>query len=73
MRRPDDGVPNPWQAVPLIPALRREIHALVRHCAADSAAPLWRMVDQSPALREYEESMRLRHAQALAAAIAEAG
>ncbi|TQS31010.1 TetR/AcrR family transcriptional regulator [Microbispora sp. KK1-11] len=55
---------------PLIPALRREIHALVRHCTADSAAPIWRMVDESPALREYEESMRLRHAESLARAIA---
>ncbi|WP_407548882.1 helix-turn-helix domain-containing protein [Streptomyces sp. Pv4-95] len=55
---------------PLIPALRREIQALVRHCTADGAAPIWRMIDASPALREYEESMRLRHAESLAAAIA---
>jgi AcrR family transcriptional regulator len=55
---------------PLIPALRREIQALVRHCTADDAIPLWRMIDESPALREYEESMRLRHAETLAAAIA---
>ncbi|MEV5830207.1 helix-turn-helix domain-containing protein [Spirillospora sp. NPDC052242] len=55
---------------PLVPALRREIHALVRHCTADSAAPIWRLVDETPALREYEESMRLRHAEALATAIA---
>ncbi|GGU58356.1 TetR/AcrR family transcriptional regulator [Kitasatospora aureofaciens] len=55
---------------PLIPALRREIEALVRHCTADGAAPIWRMIDESPALREYEESMRLRHAESLAAAIA---
>ncbi|WP_039939088.1 TetR/AcrR family transcriptional regulator [Streptomyces himastatinicus] len=55
---------------PLIPALRREIQALVRHCTADSAAPIWRMIDASPALREYEESMRLRHAESLATAIA---
>ncbi|MFJ9773000.1 TetR/AcrR family transcriptional regulator [Kitasatospora sp. NPDC101157] len=55
---------------PLIPALRREIQALVRHCSADGAAPIWRMIDESPALREYEESMRLRHAESLAAAIA---
>lgn len=33
---------------PLIPALRREILALVRHCTADSAAPIWRMIDASP-------------------------
>lgn len=55
---------------PLIPALRREIQALVRHCAADSAAPVWRMIDASPALRDYEESMRRRHAELLATAIA---
>ncbi|MFE5739297.1 TetR/AcrR family transcriptional regulator [Streptomyces celluloflavus] len=55
---------------PLIPALQREIQALVRHCTADSAAPIWRLIDESPALREYEESMRLRHAESLATAIA---
>ncbi|MFI5782062.1 TetR/AcrR family transcriptional regulator [Nocardia sp. NPDC051570] len=55
---------------PLIPALRHEIHAMVRHCTADGAAPIWHMIDRSPALREYEESMRLRHAESLAAAIA---
>ncbi|MEV5775065.1 helix-turn-helix domain-containing protein [Streptomyces antimycoticus] len=55
---------------PLIPALRREIQALVRHCMADSAAPTWHLIDASPALREYEESMRLRHAESLATAIA---
>ncbi|MFD7118674.1 TetR/AcrR family transcriptional regulator [Streptomyces sp. NPDC059922] len=55
---------------PLIPALRREVEALVRHCTADSATPIWRMIEASPALREYEESMRLRHAEALATAIA---
>ncbi|MEY9214583.1 hypothetical protein [Thermobifida halotolerans] len=42
----------------------------MRHCTVDSAAPIWRMVDESPALREYEESMRLRHAESLATAIA---
>ncbi|MFF3832474.1 TetR/AcrR family transcriptional regulator [Streptomyces sp. NPDC002458] len=57
---------------PLIPALRREIHALVRHCVADEAAPIWRMIVGSPALREYEESMRLRHAQSLAEALIDA-
>ncbi|QHC27658.1 TetR/AcrR family transcriptional regulator [Streptomyces sp. HF10] len=55
---------------PLIPALRREVRSMVRHCTADGAAPVWRMIDGSPALREYEESMRLRHAESLAAAIA---
>ncbi|MER7489165.1 helix-turn-helix domain-containing protein [Streptomyces sp. NPDC126497] len=55
---------------PLIPALRREIQALVRHCTGDGAAPVWRMVDGTPALREYEEAMRLRHAESLATAVA---
>ncbi|WP_328561458.1 helix-turn-helix domain-containing protein [Streptomyces coelicoflavus] len=55
---------------PLIPALRREILALVRHCTADGAAPIWRMIDASPALRKYDDSIRLRHADALARAIA---
>ncbi|MEU7184724.1 helix-turn-helix domain-containing protein [Streptomyces sp. NPDC045369] len=55
---------------PLIPALRREIQALVRHCTAEAAAPIWLMIDASPALRKYEESMRLRHAESLAAIIA---
>lgn len=55
---------------PLIPALREQIRAMVRHCAAADAAPIWRMVDESSALRQYEESMRLRHAESLAAAIA---
>ncbi|WP_399095598.1 TetR/AcrR family transcriptional regulator [Streptomyces sp. BBFR2] len=53
-----------------LPALRREVHELVRHCTADGAAPVWRMIAASPALREYEESMRLRHAESLADALA---
>ncbi|MRH90684.1 TetR family transcriptional regulator [Nocardia sp. SYP-A9097] len=55
---------------PLIPALRHEIHAMVQHCMADGAAPIWNLIDRTPALREYEESMRLRHAKSLAVAIA---
>ncbi|MEU1737528.1 helix-turn-helix domain-containing protein [Streptosporangium sp. NPDC020145] len=55
---------------PLIPALRREIRAMVRHCASNSGTPIWGMIDKTPALREYEESMRLRHAESLATAIA---
>jgi AcrR family transcriptional regulator len=55
---------------PLIPALRREILALVRHCTAEGAAPIRHMIDTSPALRKHEESMRLRHAESLATAIA---
>ncbi|MFE0172790.1 TetR/AcrR family transcriptional regulator [Streptomyces sp. NPDC059002] len=54
---------------PLIPALRREILAMVLHCTADGAAPIYRMIDGSRALREYEESIRLRHAESLAAAL----
>jgi AcrR family transcriptional regulator len=55
---------------PLIPALRSEIHAMVRHCTGDEAAPLWHMIEDSPALRQYEETMRQRHARSLATAIA---
>ncbi|MER7080319.1 transcriptional regulator, TetR family [Saccharopolyspora kobensis] len=55
---------------PLIAALHREMQAMVRHCAAEGAAPIWRMIDASPDLRQYEELMRLRHADSLAAAIA---
>ncbi|WP_063009229.1 TetR/AcrR family transcriptional regulator [Nocardia kruczakiae] len=54
---------------PLMPVLRREILTLVRHCTAEGADPIWRMIDDSPALRQYEESMRLRHAESLATAI----
>ncbi|MFC5663974.1 TetR/AcrR family transcriptional regulator [Kitasatospora misakiensis] len=54
---------------PLVPALHREVHALVRHCTAEGSAPVRDMIEGSPALREYEESMCLRHAQALAAAL----
>lgn len=55
---------------PLIPALRHEIRALVRHCTANGGTPVWRMIDASPALRDYEETMRLRHTESLATAIA---
>ncbi|MFI0900246.1 TetR/AcrR family transcriptional regulator [Streptomyces sp. NPDC020983] len=55
---------------PLVPALHREIRSLVRHCTGEAATPTWRMIHETPALREYEESMRLRHAESLAAAIA---
>ncbi|MUN37985.1 TetR/AcrR family transcriptional regulator [Actinomadura litoris] len=54
----------------LIPALRREIEALVAHCGAEGALPIWEMIDGSPALRQYESAMRLRHAESLAAAMA---
>ncbi|GAA2899291.1 helix-turn-helix domain-containing protein [Streptomyces mexicanus] len=61
-----DRAPNE----PLIPALRREIQAMVRHCTGDDAAPLWRLIDATPALRQYEQSMRVRHAESVATAIA---
>ncbi|KJY36730.1 TetR family transcriptional regulator, partial [Streptomyces sp. NRRL S-495] len=54
----------------LVPALHREIRALVQHCTADGASPLWHLIDTSPALRQYEATMRLRHAESLATAIA---
>lgn len=65
-----DAVTDRPAGEPLVAALRRGIHELVHHCASDEAAPLWRMIDASPALRQYEASMRLRHAESLAAAIA---
>ncbi|HEV6955729.1 MAG TPA: helix-turn-helix domain-containing protein [Promicromonospora sp.] len=54
----------------LVAALRRETHALVRHCTAGAAADLWRMIDATEALRRYEMAMRRRHAEALAEALA---
>lgn len=56
----------------LVAALRRETHALVRHCTAGEAAGLWRMIDATEALRRYEVAMRQRHAEALAEALATA-
>ncbi|MEW1635900.1 helix-turn-helix domain-containing protein [Streptomyces sp. NPDC093801] len=56
---------------PLIAGLHREVQALVRHCTAEGAAPVRRMIGGSPALQEYEESMSLRHAEALAQALAD--
>ncbi|ABY23566.1 transcriptional regulator, TetR family [Renibacterium salmoninarum ATCC 33209] len=55
---------------PFMPALRSEVLALVQHCAAENATPVWRLIDETPALRRYEESMRSRHAVALANALA---
>ncbi|MCR6487807.1 TetR/AcrR family transcriptional regulator [Amycolatopsis sp. OK19-0408] len=54
---------------PLIPALRHEISAMVRHCAARDRVPLRRMIGSSPALRDYENAMLLRYAESLATAI----
>ena len=69
-RRLTEAVTGRAPDEPLIPALRHETLALVRHCTADGSAPIWRMIDESPALRQYEESMRLRHTESLATAIA---
>ncbi|MFD8350375.1 TetR family transcriptional regulator [Streptomyces sp. KO7888] len=69
-RRLTQAVTDRAPQEPLVPALRREILALVRHCTADSAAPIWQMIDASPALRKYDDSIRLRHADTLAQAIA---
>ncbi|QFU90190.1 TetR/AcrR family transcriptional regulator [Amycolatopsis sp. YIM 10] len=69
-RRLTEAVTGREPHEPLIPALRREIRAMVRHCTAGEAVPIWHMIDSSPALRQYEESMRLRHAESLATAIA---
>ncbi|WHT15648.1 TetR family transcriptional regulator [Crossiella sp. CA-258035] len=56
---------------PLIPLLREQVRALVRHCSAEGSAPTWRLITETPALRQYEESMRLRHAESLATALIE--
>ncbi|MFD8120689.1 TetR/AcrR family transcriptional regulator [Streptomyces albidoflavus] len=56
---------------PLVPALRREVEALVRHCSSNEAAPVYHLIDTTPALRQYEAAMRQRHADALAAALTE--
>ncbi|GHH00587.1 TetR/AcrR family transcriptional regulator [Streptomyces rubradiris] len=69
-RRLGQAVTDRAAGEPLIPALRREVQALVRHCTGDGAAPIWRMIDGSRTLLDYEQSMRLRHAESLAAAIA---
>ncbi|MFJ8431515.1 TetR/AcrR family transcriptional regulator [Kitasatospora sp. NPDC094019] len=54
---------------PLLPALHREVRALVHHCTGEAAEPVRRMITASPALLQYEETMRLRHARSLAAAL----
>ena len=55
---------------PLIRALHDATAAMVDHCTGEGAAPIWRMIDGSPALRDHEAAMRLRHAGVLSAAIA---
>jgi len=56
---------------PLIPALHQCIAEMVRHCAAGDQIPIRRMIDQSPALQAYEDSMLVRYAKTLAAAISD--
>ncbi|MGW7354058.1 TetR/AcrR family transcriptional regulator [Streptomyces sp. NPDC054784] len=68
-RRLDEAVAGRAPHEPLVPALHREMKALVLHCTRNGAEPVRRMIDETPALRRYEESMRLRHTEALAAAI----
>ncbi|ACU37083.1 TetR/AcrR family transcriptional regulator [Actinosynnema pretiosum subsp. pretiosum] len=54
----------------LVPALRHEVHAIVRHCTTDGAAELGELIGSSPDLRAYNEAMCARHAASLATAIA---
>jgi AcrR family transcriptional regulator len=56
---------------PLVVAVRRAIAAQLAHCATPQAAPLWRMIDETSALRDHERAMRQRHAESLARAIAD--
>ncbi|WP_239451952.1 TetR/AcrR family transcriptional regulator [Frondihabitans sp. PAMC 28766] len=53
----------------VLEALRGEVEAMIRHCGSESSRPLWVMIDHSPDLRAYEESMLTRHAESLAAAM----
>ncbi|GAA5057466.1 TetR/AcrR family transcriptional regulator [Nocardia callitridis] len=59
------------QGAAIIPALRHAMLTMVRHCAAEESAPIWRMIDGSAELRKYEHAMLLRHADSLAGAIAD--
>ncbi|GAB2550078.1 TetR/AcrR family transcriptional regulator [Nocardia heshunensis] len=69
-RRLTQAVSDRAPGAPLIPALRDEVRDMVRHCGSDSAAPVRGLIDRSPALQAYEQSMHLRYADSLAAAIA---
>lgn len=69
-RRLGQAVTDRAPDTPLVPALRRAIEALVRHVTADAIAPIWRMIESTPDLRAYEGSIRVRHAESLAATIA---
>lgn len=54
----------------LIPLLHHEIDALVEQCRTREAISVWKLIDDTPALQNYERSMRARHAEAVAEAIA---
>lgn len=54
---------------PLIPALLREVDALVRHCTTAEASRVWQMIDDTPELRNYAHVLELQYAQTLSAAI----
>ncbi|NUR85048.1 MAG: TetR/AcrR family transcriptional regulator [Nonomuraea sp.] len=58
----------PGRTVPQ--ALREELHAIVRDLDAPAATSFWELVASSADLREYESRMWLRHADALADALA---
>jgi AcrR family transcriptional regulator len=58
----------PGRSVP--DALHAHLRAIVLDFARPATDPFWRIVDASPALRDYASTMWLRHEHALAAAIA---
>lgn len=57
------------QGAPVIPALHREIGAMVRHCTTGDAVGIWRMIEQDPDLSAFAQVLELRYARTLAAAI----
>lgn len=64
-----EAVTERGAAESVLKALRGEVEAMIQHCGSESARPLWVMIDHSPDLRAYEESMLIRHAESLAAAM----
>jgi AcrR family transcriptional regulator len=56
----------------VLTALQRETQEIVRQYARPEAEPFWRLVDATPALRNYVATMWLRHEHSLAAAVAAA-
>jgi AcrR family transcriptional regulator len=55
---------------PVLHALHQAVRSLVLGCADPDQARFWALVDGSEQLRAYESTMWLRHADALAAALA---